>query len=68
MKIGFLGAGAIGGYFGGTLSQAGHEVGYVARGKTLEALRSGLTLIDASDNETFIPSPPAAETFAELVE
>lgn len=68
MKIGFLGAGAIGGYFGGTLSQAGHEVGYVARGKTLEALRSGLTLIDASDNETFIPSPPAAETFAELIE
>lgn len=45
MKIGFLGAGAIGGYFGGILAQAGHEVGFVARGETLQTLRTtGLTL------------------------
>ncbi|MDK8806697.1 2-dehydropantoate 2-reductase [Corynebacterium striatum] len=67
MKIGFLGAGAIGGYFGGILAQAGHEVGFVARGETLQTLRTtGLTLIDADDKETILPGLLAAETFAEL--
>ena len=45
MRIAVMGAGGVGGYFGGRLAQAGHEVGFVARGKHLEALRSkGLTL------------------------
>lgn len=45
MKIAVMGAGGVGGYFGGRLAQAGHEVGFVARGKHLEALKSkGLTL------------------------
>jgi len=40
-----MGAGGVGGYFGGRLQQAGHEVAFVARGRHLEALRSkGLTL------------------------
>jgi len=40
-----MGAGGVGGYFGGRLAQAGHEVSFVARGKHLEAMRSnGLTL------------------------
>jgi 2-dehydropantoate 2-reductase len=45
MKIAVMGAGGVGGYFGGRLAQAGHEVSFVARGKHLEAIRStGLTL------------------------
>jgi 2-dehydropantoate 2-reductase len=45
MKIAVMGAGGVGGYFGGRLAQAGHEVSFVARGKHLEAMRSkGLTL------------------------
>ncbi len=45
MKIVVMGAGGVGGYFGGRLAQAGHEVSFVARGKHLEALQSkGLTL------------------------
>jgi 2-dehydropantoate 2-reductase len=45
MRIAVMGAGGVGGYFGGRLSQAGHEVGFVARGGHLEALKSkGLTL------------------------
>ena len=48
MKIGILGAGAIGGYFGGKLKQAGHDVAFVARGETLKVLGvTGVTLIDA---------------------
>src|SRR3984893_18210711 len=43
MRIGVMAAGAVGGYFGGRLAAAGHEVIFFARGKNLEALRrSGL--------------------------
>ena len=32
MKIAVMGAGGVGGYFGGRLAQAGQEVSFVARG------------------------------------
>jgi len=41
MKIAVIGAGAVGGYFGGRLAAAGNDVTFLVRGKTLEALRSG---------------------------
>jgi 2-dehydropantoate 2-reductase len=45
MRIAIMGAGGVGGYFGARLAQAGHEVGFVARGRHLEALKTkGLTL------------------------
>jgi 2-dehydropantoate 2-reductase len=47
MKVVIYGAGAIGGWMGVKLAQAGHEVGVVARGATLSALREqGLRLIE----------------------
>jgi len=39
MKIAILGAGGVGGYFGGTLARAGHQVAMLARGAHLDALR-----------------------------
>ncbi len=43
MNILVMGAGALGGYFGGRLAGAGHNVTFVARGAHLEAMRkSGL--------------------------
>jgi 2-dehydropantoate 2-reductase len=39
MRIAVLGAGAVGGYFGGRLAEAGEEVVFVARGEHLAALR-----------------------------
>ncbi len=43
MKIAMLGAGGVGGYYGGRLAAAGHEVTFVARGAHGEALqRDGL--------------------------
>jgi 2-dehydropantoate 2-reductase len=39
MKIAIMGAGAIGGYFGGRLAQAGSEVSFVARGAHLAAIK-----------------------------
>jgi 2-dehydropantoate 2-reductase len=40
MRIAVMATGAVGGYFGGRLAQAGHEVAFVARGRQLEALRT----------------------------
>jgi len=40
MKIAVVGAGGIGGYFGGSLARAGHQVALVARGPHLEAVRA----------------------------
>ena len=39
MKWVVMGAGGVGGYFGGRLAEAGHEVWFVAKGEHLEALR-----------------------------
>lgn len=40
MRIAIYGAGAVGGYFGGRLAQAGQEVIFIARGQTLQALQT----------------------------
>ena len=39
MKIAIMGTGGVGGYYGGLLAQAGHEVTFIARGAHLSALR-----------------------------
>jgi 2-dehydropantoate 2-reductase len=39
MRIAVVGAGGVGGYFGGRLAQAGHEVHFIARGAHLAAIR-----------------------------
>ena len=45
MRIAVMGAGGVGGYFGGRLLHAGHDVTFIARGRHLEALQAnGLTL------------------------
>jgi 2-dehydropantoate 2-reductase len=45
MKFVIAGAGGVGGYIGVRLTEAGHEVGYLVRGRSLAALRaSGITL------------------------
>jgi len=40
MKILIIGAGGVGGYFGGKLTQAGFDVTFLTRGKTLEAIKN----------------------------
>jgi 2-dehydropantoate 2-reductase len=39
MRFAVIGAGGVGGYFGGRLAEAGHSVVFVARGAHLEAMR-----------------------------
>jgi 2-dehydropantoate 2-reductase len=47
MRIAVMAAGAVGGYFGGRLAAAGHDVGFLARGAQLEAIRSNGLKIDS---------------------
>lgn len=51
MRIGIVGAGAIGGWIGVRLALAGHDVGVLARGETLAALKAGPWRLDI-DGET----------------
>jgi len=54
MKICIFGAGAIGGYMGAKLAEAGAEVSLVARGPHLAAMREkGLTLVEEGETKTF---------------
>jgi 2-dehydropantoate 2-reductase len=40
MRIGIMGSGGVGGYFGGLLARAGRDVTFIARGPHLEAMRT----------------------------
>jgi 2-dehydropantoate 2-reductase len=56
VKIAIFGAGAIGGYLGARLHQAGAEISLVARGPHLEAMKAnGLTLHSAGASVTLHP-------------
>jgi 2-dehydropantoate 2-reductase len=56
MKICIFGAGAIGGYMGAKLAQAGADVSLVARGPHLAAIQSkGLTLIEEGADAVTVP-------------
>lgn len=46
MKIAVMGAGGVGGYFGGLLAKAGNDVSFIARGEHLQAIRkNGLRVV-----------------------
>ena len=47
MRIAVIGAGGVGGYFGGRLAQAGIDTTFIVRGATLEALRTRGLRVDS---------------------
>jgi len=59
MRFAIFGVGAIGGYFGGRLAQAGEDVTFIARGNHLQALRKKGLRVD-SINGDFVLSPVTA--------
>lgn len=66
MRIAIMGAGAVGGYFGGLLSRAGQSVTFIARGRHLAAMREQGLVLDTSkgrmrvDSARFVDDPSEA--------
>ena len=55
-RVVVVGAGGVGGYYGARLAAAGHEVLFVARGRTLDALRrDGLRVESVRGDLTVLP-------------
>jgi len=50
-----MAAGAVGGYFGARLAQAGHDVAFVARGRQLEALRTDGLRLESPLGDVHLP-------------
>ena len=62
MKIAIIGVGAIGGYIGTRLALAGNDLTFIARGASLEALRTrGIKLIGANGSEEVVPQVRATD-------
>ncbi len=59
MRIAIYGAGAVGGYFGGRLAQAGEDVVFIARGEHLKAMLKDGVRVD-SINGDFVVKPVKA--------
>jgi len=66
MRIAIVGAGGVGGYFGGRLAEAGEDVTFLARGAALSALRSSGLRVDSILGNFSLPKV-AAEERAEAV-
>ena len=65
LKIAIIGVGAIGGYVGIRLALAGEDVTFIARGATLEALRSrGIRLVTADGEEQAVEKVKATDDYA----
>ena len=61
MRIAIVGAGGVGGYFGGRLAAAGADVTFLARGAHLEALRTRGLRIDSPKGNVHLPRVNATD-------
>ena len=61
MKIAVIGAGGVGGYFGGRLAAKGEDVTFVARGAHLAALRTNGLTINSPDGDVVVSRVQATD-------
>ena len=61
MRIAIVGAGGVGGYFGGRLAEAGADVVFLARGAHLQAMRANGLRIDSPNGTVHIPRVEATD-------
>ena len=67
MKIAIMGAGGVGGFYGGRMARAGEEVTFVARGEHLKAIQgNGLKVLSESLGDFEIPGAKATDVPAEV--
>jgi len=61
MRFAVIGAGGVGGYFGGKLAHGGADVTFIVRGKTLEALRTNGLRVDSIKGDFVVPKVNATD-------
>ena len=66
MKVAVIGTGAVGGYFGGLLARAGHNVTFVARGAHLAAIKKNGLVVESQLDGTFTVPGQATDDTSEL--
>ena len=65
MRILIVGAGAVGGYFGGRLAEAGRDVTFLVRAKRAEELKTkGLQIVSGYGDLTLRPKTITADRIA----
>jgi 2-dehydropantoate 2-reductase len=57
MRIAIIGAGGVGGYFGGKLAHGGAEVVFIVRGATLDAMRTSGLRVDSIKGDFVVERP-----------
>lgn len=66
MRFAVYGSGGLGGYYGVRLAQAGHEVGFIARGAHLQAIRANGLKVFSPLGDAHLASPTASSDPAEI--
>jgi 2-dehydropantoate 2-reductase len=66
MKIGIVGAGGVGGYFGARLAAAGEDVWFIARGAHLDAMRQDGLQIHSANGDVLVKPCKATDRPAEV--
>ena len=61
MRVAVVGAGGVGGYFGGRLAQSGVDVVFLVRGKTLEAMRTRGLRVESIAGDFTLPRVNATD-------
>lgn len=68
MRFIIMGTGGVGGYFGARLAAAGHDVGFVARGANLTAIKAGGLIVKSALGDLHLRQPRASDDPAALWE
>jgi 2-dehydropantoate 2-reductase len=66
MRICVFGVGGVGGYFGGRLAAAGESVAFIARGETLDVLRSEGLRIESPAGDLHLPIVEATDNAGDV--
>ena len=66
MKILVYGTGGVGGYFGGRLAQAGHDVTFIARNESLKAIRENGLIVKSVNGDFTINPAKATDDISEI--
>lgn len=68
MKIGIIGTGGVGGYFGARLASSGNDVIFIARGEHLEAIKKNGLIVKSIKGNITIESAEVSDNLSDLAD